>query len=241
MRYNRLMKFAALAALLFAAPAVAQDRAAEIDFQNALEDAQRAAKASTEKQAAIERALVAMNDGPEAGGAVVAYLRDKGISVKAAKQDAAVKSAVVNGKTVITLSDALPAYPRVYAPLIAKEIATLMFADMPACAERSYMRRAVAARVWIELGGEPSKLPIVEPLTGDKVAAVSDEIAPWADKNGAEMALYKIGEAEKLKSIPDLLDSAKDAAEKAKLDAANGRFVAFLHDEKLTRQAAGLR
>lgn len=234
------MKFA-LAALLLAAPAVAQDRAAEIDFQNALEDAQRAAKASTEKQAAIERALVAMNDGPEAGGVVVAYLRDKGISVKAASQTEAVKTTVAAGKTVITLSDALPAYPRVYAPLIAKEIAALMYADMPACAERSYMRRAVAARVWTELGGEPSKLPVIEPLTGDKVAAVSDEISFWADKNGAEMALYKIGEADKLKSIPDLQDAAKTDAERAKLDAANARFVAFLIDEKLARKAAGLR
>ena len=235
------MKFAALAALLLAAPVAAQNRAAEIDFQNALEDAQRAAKLATEKQAAVERALVAMNDGPEAGGVVVSYLREHGITVTVATQNAASKAAVKDGKTVITLSDALPTYPRVYAPLIAKEIAALMFADMPACAERSYMRRAVAGRVWTELGGEPSKLPVVEGTTGEKVAAVSDEITPWTDKNGAEMALYKIGEAEKLPSLPEMMDNAKVAAEKAKLDAANARFVSFLIDEKLARQAAGLR
>lgn len=235
------MKYAALAALLLAVPAVAQNRAAEIDFQNALEDAQAAAKSSTAKQAAIERALVAMNDGPEAGGAVVAYIRAHGVSVRPATQAEAVKTVVKDGKTVITLSDALPSFPRVYAPLIAKEVAALMYADMPACAERSYMRRAVAARVWTELGGEPAKLPVIEGTTGDRVAAVSDEIAPWADKNGAEMALYKIGELEKLSSIPDLTDAAKDPAVKAKLDAANAKFVAFLIDEKPARQAAGLR
>ena len=234
------MKFAALA-LLLAVPALAQDRAAEIDFQNSVEEAQRAAKLATEKQAAIERALVAMNDGPEAGGLVVTYLRDHDITVKAATQSEASKTAVKSGKTTITLSDSIPAYPRVYAPLIAKEIAALMFADMPACSERSYMRRAVAARVWTELGGEPAKLPVIEGTTGEKVAAVSDEIAVWADKSGAEMALYKIGQAEKLSSIPELSDKAKSPAELAKLDAANARFVAFLIDEKLARQAAGLR
>ncbi len=82
---------------------------------------------------------------------------------------------------------------------------------------------------------------MIEGTTGDRVAAVSDEIAPWADKNGAEMALYKIGELEKLSPIPDLTDAAKDPAVKAKLDAANAKFVAFLIDEKPARQAAGLR
>jgi hypothetical protein len=235
-----IMKYAALA-LLLAIPASAQNRAAEIDFQNALEDAQRAAKSSTEKQAAIERAIVAMNDGPEAGGAVVAYLRANGIEVKSATQAEAVKTVVENGKTVIRISDAMPSYPRVIAPLIAKEVAAKMFSDMPACAERSYMRRGTVARVWLELGGDVTKLPVIETLSGDKVSALSDEIAPWADKNGAEMALYKIGESEKLQSIPDLQDGAKDAAAKAKLDAANARFVAFLIDERFTREAAGLR
>lgn len=231
----------ALAALLLASPAVAQNRAAEIDFENALHEAQEAAKTATAKRAAIERTLVAMNDGVEAGGVVVAYLRDKGISVVPAVQPEAVKVVLSAGKPEIRLSVDLPAYPRVYGPLIAKEVAAMMYADMPACAERSYMRRAVAARVWVELGGEFSKLPVIEGLTGDKVSAVSDEIAVWGDKNGAEMALYRVGEAEKLQSIPELQDSAKDAAAKAKLDAANARFVAFLIDERPARQAAGLR
>ena len=233
------MKYAALAVLLLAVPAVAQDRAAEIDFENYLRDSQLAK--SAQSRAAVERTLVAMNDGPEAGGKVVAYLRDHGIEVSVSAQPEAVKTVSEKGRTSITLSDALPAYPRVYGALIAKEVAALMYADMPACAERAYMRRATAGRVWTELGGEPSKLPVIEPLTGDKVVAVSEEISLWADKSGAEMALYKIGEAEKLLSLPDLTDAVKDPAAKTKLDAANARFVAFLIDEKPARQAAGLR
>jgi len=233
------LKHAALAALLLAVPAVAQNRAAEIDFENALRE--HDLTRSAQSRAAVERTLVAMNDGPEAGGKVVAYLRERGIEVTVKTQAEAAKTVVSNGGTSITLSDALPAYPRVYGALIAKEAAALMLADMPACAERAYMRRAIAGRVWTELGGEPSKLPVIEPLTGDKVAAVSDEISLWADQGGAEMALYKIGAAERLAALPDLIDAEKNAAAKAKLDAANARFVAFLIDERFARQAAGLR
>ncbi len=233
------MKYAALALLLAAVPAAAQNRAAEIDFENFLQDL--SLLKSAQNAAAVERTFVAMNDGPEAGGKVVAYLRDHGIAVTVKPQDEAVKTVVAGGKTSIVLSESVPAYPRVYGALIAKEIAALMLADMPACAERSYMRRATAGRVWTELGGEPSQLPVVEPLTGDKVSAVSDEITLWTDKGGVQMSLYKIGEAENLLSLPELIDAAKDAAVKAKLEAANARFVAFLIDEKLARQAAGLR
>lgn len=233
------MRYAALAALLLTVPAAAQNRAAEIDFENSLQESGLAKAAQA--RAAVERAMVAMNDGPEAGGKVVAYLRERGIEVSVKAQAEASKTVVEKGRASITLSDALPAYPRVYGPLIAKEAAAMMLADMPACAERSYMRRATAGRVWTELGGEPSKLPVVEGLTGDKVPAVSDEISVWADKGGAEMALYRIGEAEKLASLPDMMDAVKDPAERAKLEAANARFVAFLIDEKPARQAAGLR
>lgn len=232
------MKYAALA-LLLAVPAVAQNRAAEIDFENSLQETQLLK--SAQHAAAVERALVAMNDGPEAGGKVVEYIRANGVSVSMQNQAEAVKTTVANGKIAITLAASLPLYPRVLAPLIAKEVASLMLADMPACAERSYMRRATAGRVWAELGGEASKLPVIEGLTGDKVPAVSEEISLWADKGGAEMALYKIGETEKLSALPEMIDAAKDSAAKAKLEAANARFVAFLIDEKLARQAAGLR
>lgn len=234
------MKYAALA-LLLAMPVAAQDRAAEIDFQNTLADGQRTASAATEKTAAIGRTLVAMGDGPEAAGRVVEFLRDRGIEVKIASQAEASKTVVANGQTSIVLSDALPAYPRVYAPLIAKEIGALMYADMPACAERSYMRRALAARVWVELGGEPANLPVIEGTKGIQVASVSEEISIWADPSGVEMALYRIGQSEGLANLPDLAQKAADATEKSRLDAANTSFVAFVLDERFARQAAGLR
>lgn len=230
------MKFFALAALLLAAPAVAQNRAAEIDFENALRDSK---VKSARDRAAVERTLVAMNDGVEAGEKVVAYIRENGVEISVVTQSEASKTVVEKGRAKITLSDALPSYPRVYGPLIAREIAALMFADMPVCSERSYMRRAVAGRVWTELGGEPAKLPVIEPLTGDTVPAISDEISFWV-KDGAEMALYRIGEAEKTGSIPEL-EQVAGKQELIKLREANARFVSFLIDEKLARKAAGLR
>lgn len=235
------MKIAALAPLallsLIALPVAAQDRAAEIDFQNALQDAQRAASIRSPQIAAIERTLTAMNDGVGAGEQVVAYIREKGIRIAVASQPEAIKS----GPAGLTLSDALPAYPRVYGPLIASEVARLMLADMPACAERSYMRRATAGRVWLELGGSPSTLPVVEPLVSAQVPAITEEIGSWASWDGAQMTLYKTSQAENLPELPAMRDAAKTDAERAALDAANARFVAFLLDERLVRQDAGLR
>lgn len=224
--------------VLLAVPAAAQNRAAEIDFQNALEDARREHSIRAPQIAAVERTLTAMNDGVGAGERVVAYIRERGVRVVVAPQPEVVKN--VGG--VITLSDALPAYPRVYGPLIASEVAKLMYADMPASAERAYMRRATAGRVWVELGGEPGALPVVEPLTGDKVQAIVDEIGSWASHDGAQMTLYKAGQAENLPELPEMLDAARrDAKLYADLAVANSRFVAFLLDERDVRRSAGLR
>jgi hypothetical protein len=236
--YNRLMIKPLFLLAVLTLPAAAQNRAAEIDFQNALEDARRQAASNAQALAKIETTLVAMNDGVGAGEAVVAYIRERGIRVTLATQAEAVKSE----GNVITLSDALPAYPRVYGPLIASEVAKRMFADMPACAERAYMRRATAGRVWLELGGEPSSLPIVEPLTGARVDAIVAEIGSWASTDGAQMTLYKAGQAENLPELPELMDAARaDQKKYADLAVANSRFVAFLLDERDVRRAAGLR
>lgn len=232
------MKIAALAPLallsLIALPAAATP---DSDFAQGLQDVQRAVSIRSPQIAAVERTLTAMNDGVGAGEAVVAYIREKGIRIAVAQQPEAVKAAA----GVITLSESLPAYPRVYGPLIASEVARMMLADMPACAERSYMRRATAGRVWLELGGTPSSLPVVEPLTGDRVAAIVEEIGSWASWDGAQMTLYKTAQAENLAELPELRGAASTDAERAALDAANARFVAFLLDERYVRQAAGLR
>ena len=232
------MKYAILA-LILAVPAVAQDRAAEIDWENHLQDLESKKMSQTVERAksiaAIERTIVAMNDGPEAGGRVVAYMNDKGIEVKLGSDVQTDPVSVTNraGKAIIWLNPSLPAYPRVYGPLIAKEIATLMYPDMPACAERAYMVRGTAGRVWIELGGEPSNLPVIEGLKGLQVPAVSEAMGAWAT-DGAQMALYKIGQAE---NLPELYEMKNAAA----VEASNKRFVLFLLDERLIRQANGLR
>lgn len=231
------MKYAILA-LILAVPAAAQDRAAEIDFENQLQDMESAQAKAVERAkaiAVIERTIVAMNDGPEAGGRVVAYLNDKGIEVKLGEdgQTEPVTVAVRAGKTTIRLNPSLPAYPRVYGPLIAKEVAAKMYADMPACAERAYMVRGTAGRVWLELGGEPAKLPVIEGLKNLAVPAVSEAMGAWAT-DAAQMALYKIGQAE---NLPELYELGESPAN----EAANKRFVIFLLDERDTRNAAGLR
>lgn len=203
--------------LLMAAsiPAFAQNRAAEIDFENARADAARAR--------ALQSALVAMNDGPEAGGAVTRLLDEKGITVAFAAQTEPARTATIAGKTVITLSETLPAHPRVYAPLIAAEAAKGMFADMPASAERSYMRRAIAARVFAELGGEFKSLPVVD---GDAAPAVKAAVAAWL--TDAQTALQDAGRADGVPSLSDL---------KATGDAEQ-KFVAFLMNERDARRAA---
>ncbi|MDX6770734.1 MAG: hypothetical protein SF051_14460 [Elusimicrobiota bacterium] len=232
------MKNAALALLLAAAPAAAQDRAAEIDFENALREAQAAAAARP--VAAVERTLVAMNDGVGMGEVVVAYIRENGVSVVVRPQAEAVKTTVGAEGTVISLSADLPAYPRVYAPLIASEAARFMYASIPASAERAYMRRATAGRVWIELGGEPAGFPVIEPLVGARVPAIEAEIGAWAVE-GVQMALYKAGQEENLPELYQLYSDAKTPEERAALSAAEARFNAFLVDERPARQAAGLR
>lgn len=233
------MKSAALVLALAVVPAAAQNRAAEIDFQNALEDARRENSIRSPQIAAVERTLTAMNDGVGAGEAVVTFIRERGLRIVVQAQQEPVRE--VAG--VISLSDNLPAYPRVYGPLIASAVAKLMFADMPACAERAYMRRATAGRVWVELGGEPGKLPVVEPLTGATVPAIVEEIGSWASHDGAQMTLYKAGQAENLPELPELIDAARarDPKAYAALALANSRFVAFLLDERYVRQSAGLR
>jgi hypothetical protein len=227
----------ALLALLLAVPAAAQNRAAEIDFQNQLEEMQAAAKAATEKAKVVAQTVADMRREP-AGAFVTDRMDSEGVTVVVRAQAEASKLVVENGQKKVALSESLPASKLVYGALIAKEIAARIYADMPACSERSYMRRGVAARVWIELGGKIKDLPIVDAATAELVAAVSDEIGPWADKNGAEMALYKIGMLDNLKSIPELEGESKDKAELGALEAANKRFTSFLWDERELRKAS---
>jgi hypothetical protein len=233
----------ALAVLAAALPASAQeyrrlqDLSADAGFR-ALSAAAASGRADAERAAARARALsaalAAMNDGPEAGGRITAELAALKTDVVFAAQAAPTTIATVDGRRVILLSDALPATPRVYAPLIAAEAAKGLYADMPECAERAYMRAATAARVFAELGGDFGALPKVD---GDVVPAVQAAVAAWS--TDAQSALEDAARASGLPTLADLASAAKDAKTSAALEDANRRFVAFLLDERDARREAG--
>ena len=225
------MKNALVLALTLAAalPAAAQNRAAEIDWENARHEAEEAAKAREKLRAdTISSAMTAMNDGVTAGGAIVARVEEQSIVIRVDPLDAPSSLTHEKNRPVITLSASLPASVRLYAALIAKETAKTMFDDMGAVAEREYMRQAMIGRVFVELGGETSTVP----------AQLAGDVKEWLISD-RQMALSKVAEKTKLPIIPELY-TGKAAAD-AKLDAANKKFTAFLLDETPTRNSVGLR
>jgi hypothetical protein len=234
----------AVLAVVVAAPAGAQEyrqaqaRAAEEAYERlrTLAADQHGADHSKARSRTLEAALTAMNDGPEAGGRVMQLLQEKKIDVYFATQKEPVTRGVVNGRDAILLSDALPAHARVYAPLIAAEAAKRMYADMPDCAEREYMRGATAARVFAELGGDFKALPVVD---GDRADAVKDAVSAWT--SGAEAALEAASDGGKRPTIPDLQSKTSDPKAAAALEAANARYTAFLLDESGARREAATR
>lgn len=230
-----------LAALVLAAAnASAQTSGRDSDlWEQALQreiHAQTVAAKSAAKAAApgrvLDETLVAMNDGPEASGRVIAYLNEHGISVAIAKQAETVKTTTVGGKTTITISDAVPAHPRAYAPLIADEAAKKIYADMPACGERSYMIMATAARAFSEMGGDFKALPKID---GDDAPAIKDLISLWTV--GAETAVDELARRDGVPTLPDLEQKAGDPKTAQALADQDKRFVAFLLDEREARRA----
>lgn len=204
-----------------------------------------ARRAEYRRKETVATTLTAMNDGNPAGERVAGYLYGKKVAVdfdKAAGNSALVPGA--GGSLLISLSGKLPAYPRVYAPFLAREGAKLIYAEFPASAERAYMARSLEVRSWVELGGDPAKLPVIEPLTGYKDAALAADFRLWLDHDG-QTALEKIGKAAGVEILPELsarketeLAAANTAAERAAiekelaaLEAANKEFVGFLIEE----------
>lgn len=182
--------------------------------------------------AALESARTAMNDGNVVGGAVSDVLDARRTVVFFAHQAEAAKTGKdQDGRAVIWLSDALPAYPRPIALALAREAAAMILADMTPSSEREYMKASIAARAWLELGGEADKLPVIEPFTGYVNKELADGISLWAS-NKAEMALYLIGQSSGAPSVMKLLEAAKTDAEKAKLESENRRFISFLRREQ---------
>lgn len=257
---KKTLLLAALAVLVPALPICAKDldleslfslkigaALADMRAQNLIQDPMKVQRIN-----AISRALLAMQDGPEIGGTVAQAVKDKSVLIEIRKQGGT--SELVGAGTnhpAIFLSDTVGLYPRALAPLIARETSKLMLADMPSCAEKLYMARSIEVRTWLELGGDRTRLPIIEPLDGYQDPALAADFKLWLD-NGSETALYRIGEATGTKDIPTLQDElqgrlailkasdpgrAKLEKDNADLEAANKRFVAFLLAENFWRQA----
>jgi hypothetical protein len=171
-------------------------------------------------QAVIEKVLTEMNDGNEIGAIVVDQVRVS--------------------KLKIELDASLPDAPRVLAPLIAKAAAVDFLKIAPACSEAEYIRVSLEVRTWLELGGDKKTLPVIDPISGYKDQAMSDEFKLWLD-NGSEMALYKLGQKAGTKDLMELADAEKDPSKKRFLDEANKFFVQFLLTENNWKQSNAFR
>lgn len=190
---------------------------------------------------AVQTALVAMRDGVEAGGVVADAIEASGARVVA--EELAAPSALRvdrDGTPVIVLDSRLPLAPRVLAPRLAREGAKLALKDMPASAEKAYMGRSLEVRAWVELGGEPAKLPVIDPLTGVTDAALAADFKAWLDVD-AQTALERFGREAGAEDLMAQMDAARrDPARLAELEAANKRFIDFLRAERDWKAMHGL-
>lgn len=193
---------------------------------------------------AVQTALVAMRDGVEAGGTVAEAIEASGARVVA--EEISTPSALRldrDGKPVIVIDSRLSLAPRVLAPRLAREGAKLALKDMPESAEKAYMARSLEVRSWVELGGEPAKLPIIDPLTGVTDTALASDFKAWLDVD-AQTTLERLGReagAEELMAQMDALRrTPARPAELAALEAANRRFIDFLRAERDWKTMHGL-
>lgn len=228
------IKLTAVLPFLLVGSLQAQDRSAEIDFQNSLDSARTAAFArslSAQRAEALRQARQTMICGGEESMRTSGYLQDEATPVEWAKQ---VPASVRKGGVII-LSDALALDTLTLGPVLAGEAQALMDDAMPDCAEKAYFRRSVETRVWLELGGR----------RGPQAPAA---YRLWLD-NGAEMALDMIASQSKSEILPVLIDrqqavvkmaaAAELPAARQRLEAlekANSRFAQFLQSESRWKQ-----
>lgn len=218
---------------------VAQERVAE---------ARAATQASAERARMLDATLNAL-DGV-AGELIEDVLDRDQIAIDFAALSVPVQSELIGGKMTIHLSDALPAHPRVYGPLIAHEVlrrAPFMINEkqaMPECAEYAYMRAATVARVFYELGGEFKKLPMVD---GDRVDIIQDIVGAWLPNwKFPRPMLWDILQAAtraKVKAAAENNTAAVAKCEEAiaLIDQAEARYRTFLNEEWAARQDAAAR
>jgi len=219
----------AVLVLILAAPAGAQEyrrqqaQAAEeayLAMQAAARD-HAAAEYSGIRGRALDVTIDAMAGGPVAAGRVLHYLDAHKTDVQFGTISEPVGSGVVNGRAAVLISDALYPQPPVYAALIAAEAAKAMYADMPACAERDYMRLATASRVYAELGGDVNASPTVD---AEKAAGVCAMASLWTAG-----PVFAVEQLARVNHVPSLAGSNAVVAEK---------FAAFAADEKAALEKA---
>lgn len=238
----------ALAALLLALPAAAQDyrdRDLSKSFSELADAALARFRTANAREAAVESTLVAMNDGPEVGGTIHDYIKAKAVkitfldSVARSSHVPKIDNSHVKIRAEIFLPGAAPLYPRVLGAMLARETAVMMLEGMPDCAEYRYMWISLQVRSWLELGGDKSALPVMETLApAYKDERASADYKLWLGTD-SQTALERIGQAAGVSSIPELEGKAKDDVERASWDAANKRFVTFLLAENEWRRSNG--
>ena len=204
---------------------------------------------------AVQTALVAMRDGVEAGGQVADAIETSGARVVAEELSApSTLRRDPDGTPVIVIDSRLPLAPRVLAPRLAREGAKLLLKDMPESSEKAYMARSLEVRTWVELGGEPAKLPVIDPLTGAVDAALAADFKAWLDFD-AQTTLEHLGRAAGADDLPAQMAALRRdletrfhipesvpprQAKLAALEAANRRFIDFLRSESEWKQTHGL-
>ena len=171
---------------------------------------------------ALDATLDAMTSGPVAAGRVMRFLAQKKIDVQFATQAARVGSGVVNGRAAVLLSDGLYPAPPIYAALIAAEAGKSLYADMPACAERDYMRLATAARAYVELGGA---IDLAAAEAGRPDNEVNAAVLAWAA--GPEKGVEQLSWTHHEPTLAGSTDAPAAAA-----------FAAFVKDEADARRDA---
>jgi hypothetical protein len=216
----------AVAALL-AMPAFAQP---EGELPAKIGEAQQAGKdAKTQNNSNEARAKRVIGNiacvGDADVSAVVDAARDKA-TIEFAKQAEPSKRA----GTKISLNETLPDYPRVQIAYVVKEAAPLAYETFPDSVEKEYMTMSLAVRGWLELGGEPSKLPKLETLDkGYSDAKLGGDFSLWI---GSTRDSYQdIKARSKSKQLISLIGDAKTEADREKYRAAYKVFDAFLKSE----------
>jgi hypothetical protein len=184
-----------------------------------------AVKSAAARAHALQTALTAMNDGVAFGGLIREYMEAHRIAVEFATQKELVNTITSGQTTKVLLSDAAPAHPRVYAPLIAHGVISAMLPSV----EQVYLREALPARVFEELGGEPTKLPFVD---GDRVEGLQSIVRGYDPDVQGALSQIAIDNA----NLSALDQLRADPAQRTRAEEDDRFFSAYLSTVRFGRR-----